>query len=550
MTTDGSGAAAPRCGASDVTRVLLARHALLGRGSADDPWRCVPARLEIAAGRLRSVTPITEADATAHAAPGDVLAGGGLVERSTAVADTSLAHASRAAPAAEVLEGLLTPALVNHHVHLPLIGLRGVSHAWAGSGAAGMVEQAFFAFERRLDGPAAKALAQLGAYDALLNGTGCVWEHYYFAEWIAEALAEVGIAAVIAPTLQDLAGPGANRTAENLAVTARIATSSAWAAAGITAAVGLHATDTCSKSLLRQAIALASVHGLPVHMHLAQSSAEVCAVNRREGLSPTDWLTSLLREARGGSGGMSPLQVLAAHALYAPIAELRALAEAADLTLAACPSSQSIFAFPAPVEAWSAAGLPWRIGTDCAASNDGHNLLAEARLLPALARARRMAQVLARLDHPHGEMADGAAAGVPRGKAGVRSPYAHVPDMNADAVFRRAVAGDAADLSADHLLSAVMGGASNLHPALPCGALEPGALANLALWSWDHPSFFPEQPQPAAALVFGQPLLALRRLIVRGNDIGEASPHWREALLDSTAYQRALSAARRALEGL
>ncbi len=575
MTTDGSAGGGS---ASGVTRVLLARQVLLGRGTAGDPWRCVPAQLDIAGDRLRTITPLTDADYAARA--GDARRAGRF-DQGSAVGPADVRTSGSAAPAdgdgladanahpktilrqdpgreqaqgspvtVEILEGLLTPALVNYHVHLPLIGLRGVSHAWAGSGAAGMVEQAFFTFEHRLDGPAVRALAQLGAYDALLNGTGCVWEHYYFAESIAEALAEVGLAGVIAPTLQDLVGPGAQRTAENLAATAHIGTSSAWAASGITTAVGPHATDTCSASLLRQALELAASLGLPVHMHLAQSAAEVSAVHAREGLSPARLLTSLLHEVCAGSQRGYPLQVLAAHALYAPVAELQRLAEVGQLTLGACPSSQSIFAFPAPVEAWSAAGLAWRIGTDCAASNDGHNLLAEARLLPALARARRMTQVLASTARHQREEAVGTSAkvdGVARESQGSRGD---APCADDDLIFRRAVAEDAVALSPDRLLSAVMGGNGNLHPLLPCGAIEPGALASLALWSWDHPSLFPEQPHAAAALVFSQPLLALRRLVVRGRDIGDSSPQWREALLDSAAYQRALAAARHVLSRL
>lgn len=46
------------------------------------------------------------------------------------------------------------------------------------------------------------AFARLGAYDCLLSGTTCVWDHYYFGEAIAKAARSVGLCAVVAPTLQ------------------------------------------------------------------------------------------------------------------------------------------------------------------------------------------------------------------------------------------------------------------------------------------------------------------------------------------------------------
>src|SRR5690606_37224016 len=116
-----------------------------------------------------------------------------------------------------------------------------------------------------------RAFARLGAYESLLSGVTEVWDHYYFAEQVAEALVEVGLSGVVAPTLQDLSGPWAHRSLEELESTLTIAHSAKFAAAGVRAALGPHATDTVSDGLLRRVGQLALQENLWVHLHAAQT---------------------------------------------------------------------------------------------------------------------------------------------------------------------------------------------------------------------------------------------------------------------------------------
>ena len=70
----------------------------------------------------------------------------------------------------------------------------------------------FFRFEKHLSAADVRVFSRLAAFESALLGIGQVWDHYYYGFEVAEALREVGLGGVVAPTLQDLAGPGAERS--------------------------------------------------------------------------------------------------------------------------------------------------------------------------------------------------------------------------------------------------------------------------------------------------------------------------------------------------
>ena len=167
---------------------------------------------------------------------------------------------------------VVTAALVNAHTHLALSSFRGMGQN--DRMRSNVVEEFYYAVESRMDAGDAKAFTRMGAYESLLAGVGTVWDHYYHALAVAQGIADVGLTAVVAPTLQDRAGPGVNQLEAQLAATETLASSARWADLGITAAYGCHATDTVSDDLWRQVGNLRIKHGLPIHAHLAQSLEE------------------------------------------------------------------------------------------------------------------------------------------------------------------------------------------------------------------------------------------------------------------------------------
>ena len=397
---------------------------------------------------------------------------------------------------------LITPAFVNSHTHLALGFLRGADMEDACR--SNMVEEFFFRIETKMSTDDIRAFARMGAYESLLSGVGFVWDHYYAGDVVAEALAEVGLPGVVAPTLQDLAGPGVDDWERQLDATRSIDESESMRAASIFAALGPHATDTVSESLWRRAAELADQLDLPIHAHLAQSPEEFSRARAKYQQSPTGWLESI--------GVLESARCTFAHGIFASRDDLMLLDETRH-ALVFCPYSQLVFGFPARATLWTELELPWVVGTDCASNNDSMNVQKELRL----------------------------AAGL--GTVGVAFTPAYemfLETGSVDAVERvwRVRTGwhdaAAATRRSGRLLDRVWRTAGAMHAKVAVGSIRPGALANLIAWDLDHPSMWPTT-NPLRTLAMADTIGAIETMWVAGNEIGDirASDAYRQSRIEA-----------------
>jgi 5-methylthioadenosine/S-adenosylhomocysteine deaminase len=475
-----------------VGRVVASRRVVLGEG---DALEIAPAAIEIEGARIAGVDRLD----------------GALYREEMARRGEQHAHSVR-----DFGDRLISPAFVNAHTHLALGFLRGSVPAAALRG--NMVREFYFGIESRLEPEDVAAFTRMGAYESLLHGVGLVWDHYYHGLAVAEALAETGLAGVVAPTLQDLSGPGVAWREEQLRATETIARSRELALAGMVAAVGPHATDTVSEGLWRECTALARDHRLPLHAHLAQSLEEHRFSLDDRRATPLRWLLSV-----GVLEGV-PAAVFA-HAIYATPAELALLDRRRDFVVWS-PCSQLVFGFPANPLLWEEAGLRWAVATDCSSSNDSMNVQKELRHVAGLRTAGTT------WSQSYGEFLRGGR------------------DAAADAVWdERSRVFERAEAVArpESLLARVWGIPGAAHPAMRAGVLEPGALANLVVWDPDHPSMWPEAG--LSTLAMGDTTQAIHALFVAGREIGQAGDFHR-SLVESDGYRRALDDATRRRERL
>ena len=375
---------------------------------------------------------------------------------------------------------LITPALVNAHTHLPMSSLRSLGGVAARQG--NVVEEVWFAIESRLTAADVRAFTRWAALECLLCGTGAVFEHYYFGRAVADALADVGMSGVIAPTLQDVNGPGVRDLEEQLAATLAIRDDDALAERGIVAVWGPHATDTVSPTLWRTLLDAAD---LPVHIHVAQSIEELRRAAAK-GRTPVE----LLDEA-----GALQRTCLLVHGLYVTDAD-REMLDPAKHLFGHCPWSQTQFAWPAPVDRWLDGGFQLAVGTDAGACNDSMNVQQELRLM---------------------------ACGPAYGLAGFDA-FARTGTLDAaeglEARRRYAQQRGARRADPRWLLSTVGEGPGRLVPHLGLGRLAAGALANVAIWDLSHPALWPAF-DPLRSLAFGDAAPALHGLVVAGQWVGE-----------------------------
>jgi cytosine/adenosine deaminase-related metal-dependent hydrolase len=211
--------------------------------------------------------------------------------------------------------------------------------------------------------------------------------------------------------------------------------------------------------LMTEAAALARRHGVRLHTHLAETTDEDEYCRERFGASPTEYVESL---------GWLGDDVWMAHAVHLDDAAVARFA-ATGTGVAHCPSSNArLGAGVARVRELRDAGVPVGLGVDGAASNEASSLLEEARHAALFARAR---------GGPHA------------------MPVREALEM------------------------ATLGGARLLGRADEIGSVQPGRLADLALWRLDtlpHAGI----ADPVAALVLGSPP-PLELLLVGGRPVVE-----------------------------
>ena len=211
---------------------------------------------------------------------------------------------------------------------------------------------------------------------------------------------------------------------------------------------------TVTEALLTGAAGLARRRGVRLHTHGAETAEETEFCREQFGCTPTEFL-----DGHGWLGG----DVWLAHCVHLDPAAIGRIG-ATGTGVAHCPSSNArLGAGIAPVPELLAAGTPVGLGVDGASSNETGQLGAEIRQALLAARARR-----------------GAAA------------------LTARQALRMATLGGARCLGRDGEL----------------GSIEPGKLADLALWRIDGP-LHSTIADPVAALALGA-LPPLTLLLVHG----------------------------------
>jgi len=239
-----------------------------------------------------------------------------------------------------------------------------------------------------------------------------------------------------------------------------------------------------SEGLMRASAELARAYGVRLHTHLAETLDEEAYCLERVGMRPVAYMQEL--------GWLGP-DVWWAHAVWPNAAEIALLAETGT-GVAHCPgSNMRLGSGIAPVRAYRDAGVAVGLAVDGSASNDGGNLLAEARQAMLLQRVAHGADALAAREAL--ELATlGGAAVLGRDDIGVLAP-GMAADLVAYDMNRLEYAGAQADPVAALVLCAptpavhaVIGGRTVVRDGELLGVDLPALIArhnalSRALWS-------------------------------------------------------------------
>ncbi len=274
----------------------------------------------------------------------------------------------------------LMPGLVNGHTHSAMTLQRAVSDdegfmPWLAAVQA--VEQGL----TRDDVVAGLELAML---EMIANGTTAFADMYHWDEGLLETVQRAGMRVLAAPamfTAESVGFPGVSPLdgAQTLDYTEQLAERFAGDEQ-IRLAYGPHAPYTCSPELLREIAERSQRTGIKIHMHVAESRAEVEQITEQYGNTPAKHLDAL---------GFFEADVLAAHCVHLTLEEIEIFARTGTAASHNPVSNLKLGCGVAKLPEMLEAGVRLTLGTDSVASNNSLDQFEEIKLATILHRGVR-----------------------------------------------------------------------------------------------------------------------------------------------------------------
>jgi 5-methylthioadenosine/S-adenosylhomocysteine deaminase len=269
---------------------------------------------------------------------------------------------------------VLTPGLVNAHVHTAMALLRGIADdlplkAW--------LEDHIWPRERRHVSPEFVYHGTLlGAAEMLRGGVTCCNDMYFYPDAAARAYDTAGMRAMLGVPVLEFPTPYAADADGYLQ--RGLAARDAWKHRPLLSfALAPHAPYTVSDATLRTIVTYARQLDLPIQTHLAETRDEVDAALADTGLTP------LARLDRLGATGP---QFIAIHGVHLSPSDLALLGRERSSVVHCPTSNMKLGSGIAPVVEMARHGINVALGTDGAASNNRLDLWSEMRMASLLAK--------------------------------------------------------------------------------------------------------------------------------------------------------------------
>ena len=279
------------------------------------------------------------------------------------------------APSGEVLNAgncIILPGLVNTHSHLAMTVLRGIADdlplkQW--------LEEHIWPVEKEhINREVVRLGTELAAAEQLLAGVTTTTDMYFFGDEVCSVLADAGMRGVVAESLIGFPTPRC-ATSDEMFEKQRDLIETYRNHPLILPSVAAHSPYSVSaKDLVREA-ELAEEFGVPMQIHLSETSWEVERLLSEKGVSPVAYLADL---------GVLSDRTVAAHCVHVSPEDIEILVEFETGVSHNPVSNLKLASGVAPVPAMIAAGVKVGLGTDGAASNNTLDLLRDMQLAALL----------------------------------------------------------------------------------------------------------------------------------------------------------------------
>ena len=261
---------------------------------------------------------------------------------------------------------ILLPGLINTHTHLSMTLFRGLADdlsldSW--------LNDHIWPMEANLNGNYCYIGALLGAVELIKSGTTTFSDMYFYMEYVARAVDEAGIRAVLSYGMIDFgdAEKRENEIKENLEL---FNSCNGMADGRIKVFFGPHSPYTASEELLVKVRELADEYNMGIHIHVSETQKEINDVSEEKGLRPFEYLDKI--------GFLGP-DVVAAHSVWLSDNEIEIIKKN-NVKISHNPcSNMKLASGVAPVSKLIENDICVSIGTDGASSNNNLDLIEELK---------------------------------------------------------------------------------------------------------------------------------------------------------------------------
>ncbi len=266
---------------------------------------------------------------------------------------------------------------------------------------------------------------ELALIEMVRSGTTCFADMYYFPEIGVESALKRGVRIAVGLPMIDFPTRWATDRKESLSKNEEIY-GQYRGEAGVSFTMAPHAPYTVDDAGLALCAKLAEQRGIPIHIHVHETAAEIAESLERHNCRPL---------ARMDELGVVNERLMAVHATQLEDGEISVLAER-GCSVVHCPQSNMKLASGfCRVQTLLAAGVNVALGTDSTASNNDLDLLEELQTAALLAKA-----------------VSGNAEAVTAAKALEMATLAGAKALGLDSEIGSLVAGKSADMVALDLL--------------------------------------------------------------------------------------------------
>ncbi len=261
---------------------------------------------------------------------------------------------------------IILPGLINGHTHMPMSMFRGLADdlpldIW-------LNEHIFPAEAKHVNPESVEKWSRHSCIEMLLSGTTTCCDGYFHESFVAKAVIDSGMRAVVGQGVIDFPAPGVPDPKQGVLNAQEFVREFKKATSLLSPSIFCHSPYTCCKDTLVSAKRTAMDEGVLFQIHVAETQNEGGMIQERGEKSIVEYLNSI---------GILDEKTLMVHSVWIDDKDIEII-QKSGASVVHCPESNMKLASGiAPVPKLIDSGVAVALGTDGVASNNDHDLFSE-----------------------------------------------------------------------------------------------------------------------------------------------------------------------------